>query len=204
MKNFNISVIALAIGLAFSAGAMAEGMSKEQYKATEKNIHAEYKAAKAGCKSLAGNANDICEAEAKGKKNLGIAELEANYKPSAETLYKARVAKADGEYSVAIQKCDDKAGNDKDVCVKEAKAAKVRGEADAKAEMKTRNADAVATEKTVDANTKATEKTNEAHQDANAAKRDADYAVAKEKCDVLAGNAKDRCLNDAKVRFGQH
>ena len=34
-------------------------------------------------------------------------------------------------------------------------------------------------------------------------KRDADYAVAKEKCDVYAGGAKDYCVNQAKARFGK-
>ena len=181
MRNFNIGTLALAVGLAFSVGAMAESMSKEQYKSLEKNLEAEYKVAKERCNSLAGNASDICVAEAKGKMNVGKAELEANYKPTVKTRYKARVAKADADYSVAIEKCDDKAGNDKDVCVKEAKAAKVHGIADAEA-MK---------------------KTTEAHKDAATDKRDADYVVAVEKCKALAGGAKDLCLSDAKVRFGQ-
>ena len=34
-------------------------------------------------------------------------------------------------------------------------------------------------------------------------KRDADYAVAKEKCDVYAGGAKDYCVDQAKARFGK-
>lgn len=203
MKNLKISAIALAIGFAFSVGAMAESMSKEQYKSLEKNLEAEYKVAKAGCDSLAGNANDICVAEAKGKKNIAKAELEANYKPSVKTRYDARVAKADADYSVAIEKCDDKAGNDKDVCVKEAKAAKVHEKADAKAQMKTSKANAVANEKSADAKANATEKKADAHKDAAADKRDADYVVAKEKCEVLAGAAKDLCMSDAKVRFGQ-
>ena len=67
MRNFNISVIVLAIGLAFSAGAMAESMTKNQYKSDVKSIESEYKVDKAGCDSLAGNAKDICVAEAKGK-----------------------------------------------------------------------------------------------------------------------------------------
>lgn len=214
MKNFNISAIALAIGLAFSVNAMAASMSKHQYKSHEKNIEAEYKAAKAGCDSLAGNAKDICVAEAKGKKSVAKAELEANYKPSVKTRYDARVAAADADYSVAIEKCDDKAGNDKDVCVKEAKAAKVHQIADAKTQMKTSKANAVANEKSDDANAVANEKSDDANakametkadaqKDAAAAKRDADYAVAKEKCDVLAGSAKDLCMSDAKVRFGK-
>jgi hypothetical protein len=34
-------------------------------------------------------------------------------------------------------------------------------------------------------------------------KRDADYAVAKAKCDALAGDAKDICMNDAKAQYGK-
>ena len=204
MKNSKISVITLAMGLTFSVGAMAEGMSKEQYKSFEKNIEAEYKVSKAGCDSLSGNANDICVAEAKGKQSVAKADLEASYKPSVKARYKAAIAKADADYSVAIEKCDDKGGNDKDVCVKEAKAEKVHGMADAKAQMKTAEAGIVAHEKSVDANATASEKSVDARNDAAVDKRDADYTVAKEKCDVLAGEAKDRCISDAKASFSQH
>ena len=202
MKNLNVSVIALAIGIVFSAAAMAEGMSNADYKSQEKTIAAEYKSAKAGCDSLSGNANDICVAEAKGKRDVAKAELELNYKPSVKTRYDARVAKADADYEVAIQHCDDKAGNDKDVCVKEAKAAKIHATADAKAQMKTSKADNTANEKSADANATAMGKATDAHKDAAMDKRDADYAVAKEKCQVLAGDTKDLCMSDAKVRFG--
>jgi hypothetical protein len=55
----------------------------------------------------------VCVAEAKGKKSVAQTELEANYKPSVKaSRYDANVAKADSNYSVAIEKCDDKAGND--------------------------------------------------------------------------------------------
>ena len=214
MKNFKISVIILAIGLAFSANAMAESMSKTQYKSHVKSIESVYKVDKAGCDSSTGNAKDICVAEAKAKQSVAKADLEANYKPSIKTRYNARVAKADADYSIAIEKCDDKAGNDKDVCVKEAKATKVHQIADAKTQMKSKNANAeanetpggaqaVANEKTGDANVKAAETKADARKDATTEKRDADYAVAKEKCDALAGGVKDNCISDAKLRFGQ-
>ena len=187
MKNINISAVALAISLALSTGAMAESMSKKQYKALDKKIDAEYKLAKKSCDSLSGNAEDICEAETKGKRNLAKAELTYNYNPTAKTLYKARVAKADADYSVAIQKCDDKDGNVEDVCVKEAKAVKVQETAAAEAQMKTTKADAVAIEKSSDA-----------RADAEKDMRDANYAVAKEKCEALDGKAEDLCMSDAK------
>ena len=43
----------------------------------------------------------------------------------------------------------------------------------------------------------------EARKDASADKRDADYKVAIEKCDALAGPAKDACVSNAKVQYGK-
>jgi len=68
MNKLNIKVIALAVGFAFSAGAMAQSMSKDDYKAAKSRIVAEYKSAKAGCGSLSGNAKDICVARPRARK----------------------------------------------------------------------------------------------------------------------------------------
>jgi hypothetical protein len=203
MNKFTISSFALAVSLAFSVNAMAQNMSKDEYKAAEKRIAAEYKLDKANCGSLAGNAKDICKAEAKGKNKVAEAELEAQYKPSKKATYEVSVTKAKANYAVANEKCDDKAGNDKDVCVKEAKAALVRDKADAKAQLKTSEANAAAREETSDARTKAQEKGSEARHDATAAKRDADYKVEVEKCDKFAGDTKDQCVARAKTQFGK-
>src|SRR5690242_21434722 len=56
-----------------------------------------------------------------GKEDVGKADLEARYKPSEESRYKARVAKAEADYKVAKERCDDQAGNAKEVCLKEAR-----------------------------------------------------------------------------------
>lgn len=203
MNKFTISSITLAISLAFSVNAMAQNMSKDEYKAAEKRIAAEYKADKVRCASLAANAKDICKAEAKGKDNVALAELEAQYKPSKKATYNVSVAKAESDYIVANEKCDDKAGNDKDVCVKEAKAALVSAKADAKAQMTTSEANTKAREETSDAREEAQEKGSEARQDAAAAKSDADYKVAIEKCDKFAGDLKDQCVTSAKTKYGK-
>lgn len=203
MNTLKMSALTMALGLVFSMSAMAENMTKDQYKLQETKINAEYKYAKVRCESLAGNAEEICDAEEKGKRNVAKAELEYNFSSTVKTRYNLHVAKADAEYSIAMEKCDAKDGNDEDVCEKEAKAAKVHALADAKAQMSTSKVNAVATEKAVDANAKAMEKSAEARKDATLEKRKADYAVAKEKCDVLAGNAKDVCMADAKIQFGQ-
>jgi len=148
MNRLNIPAIAAAIALAFSAGALAaQGMSKDEYKAGKEKIAAEYKSAKGGCDSLSANAKDVCMAEARGKQKVAKAELEASNKPSDKTRSAVSIAKAEADYAVAKEKCDDKAGNDKKVCLKEAKAAETRAKADAKAQMKTSDASKPAKEK---------------------------------------------------------
>jgi hypothetical protein len=76
--------------------------------------------------------------------------------------------------------------------VKEAKAAQVKGKADAKV-------DRVAADTRIDG----AEKRSDARQDAAADKRTADYKVAIEKCDALAGAAKDSCVASAKSQYGK-
>ena len=167
-------------------------MSKETYAMAKTNADAQYKLDKDACSSLNGNAKDICVAEAKGKENVAKAEAEAAYKNTPKARENARVAHAQASYNVAIEKCDDLAGNRKDVCIKEAKAGLVRGKADAKV-------DRVAADTRKDAATKQAE----ASKEANADKRDAEYKVAIEKCDALSGPAKDSCVSNAKAQFGK-
>ena len=93
------------------------------------------------------NAKDVYMADAKGKEKVAKAELEARYKPSEKACYAVSVANAEADYAVAKEECDDKAGNDKKVCVKEANAAEARAKADAKAQMKTADTNKPATEK---------------------------------------------------------
>ena len=202
MNKFTISSITLLISFAFSVNAIAENLSKDEYKAADKRIAVEYKSDKARCASLAANAKDICKAQAKGKDNVVEAELEAQYKPSKKATYKVNVAKAESDYFVAKEKCDDKAGNDKDVCVKEAKAAFVSAKANAKVQMKTSESNAFAKEQILDANIKAQEKDNKVNHDAAVEKNDAYYKVAIEKCDKFADEKKDQCVASAKAKYG--
>jgi hypothetical protein len=183
---------AAGMGVASVALAANPAMSRDAYNAEKDRIDASYKAEVAQCKSLSGNAKDVCEATAKGHRDVAKAQAEASYKNTAKSRYDARVAKVEADYKVAKEKCDDLGGNQKDVCVKEAKAAEVKGKADAKV-------DKVATEQSQDS----VKKVSEARKDAAEDKRDADYKVAVEKCDAMSGDAKSRCVADAKQRFGR-
>jgi hypothetical protein len=203
MSKFTATAIAFAIGFTFSIGVMAQTMSKNDYKAGMDSIAAEYKSNKASCESLSGNANDICMAEVKGNEKVAKAELEARNKNTNQARYDALVTKAEANYSVAREKCDDRAGNVKDVCLKEAKAAETAAKADAKSQMKISKADKKADKESAEVRKDARETSAEVRQDAASDKRNADYSVAKEKCDALAGGAKDSCMNEAKLNYGR-
>ena len=112
--------------------AHAANMTKEEASAEKARIEAEYKADRKACDAMNGNAKDVCLEQAKGKEKVARAELE--YKQDASERHRGKVAtaKADAQYSVAKEKCDDLTGDQKDVCVKDAKAAKARAEADLK------------------------------------------------------------------------
>jgi hypothetical protein len=100
--------------------------------AEEERIEADYKAERAKCDSLQGNAKDVCQKEAKGKEKIAKAELDAKNNPSERNTRKVSEAKAEAQYEVAKEKCDDMKGKEKSACEKEAKAMRDRAKADIK------------------------------------------------------------------------
>ena len=68
---------------------------------------------------------------------------------------------------------------------------------------KTATVNKTAREKTTKARVEAHKEIGDARQDAAAEKNTADYKVALEKCDALAGSAKDGCVHGAKMHYGK-
>lgn len=199
MSRILIALLAAAgIGIAGSSTAqmntagVAAPISEDAFKAAKKDADAQYKLDKEACSSLSANAKDICVAQAKGRESMAKADAEAAYKNTPKSREEARVAHAQASYHVAIEKCDDVAGNPKDVCVKEAKAGLVKGKSEAKV-------DRVA----ADTRKEGAEKRSEARSEASEDTRNAQYKVAIEKCDTFSGGAKDGCVSSAKAQFGK-
>jgi hypothetical protein len=137
--NLKIHAIAAAVLLAFAGFAQAQAPASADRKvknAEQDRIEATYKADKEKCDGMNGNAKDVCEKQAKGKEKVAKAELNAKANPSDRNTRKVQEAKAEAEYEVAKEKCDDLKGNDKNACQKDAKASHER----AKAAMTKRNA----------------------------------------------------------------
>lgn len=88
MKNHYVIGILAMTALLFSAGAMAEKMSKTEYKTAGKNIVAEYKINHKSCILYAHNKYKLsCLAEANSTQKAEAAELDARYKSSSGPTY---------------------------------------------------------------------------------------------------------------------
>jgi osmotically-inducible protein OsmY len=85
--------------------------------------------------------------------------------------------KAAADYKAATAKCASVSGNDKDVCMEQAKADRARAEADAVAKYNN---------------------TEKGRAKSRAAVADAEFGLAKAKCDAMTGAEKDNCVSSAK------
>jgi hypothetical protein len=173
-----IGAAMLASGVAAAAPAPE---AKAAYAQSKDRAALDYKAAKARCDIITGNPKDVCIAEAKAARVKTEEEASALYKNTLKAFTQSRMKIASANYDLDKVKCNALTGNDKDICVSQAKATRVAAESDAKAD----------------------KKAIEARTDARDDKRDAEYKVAMEKCDAFAGAAKDGCVAAAKSQYGK-
>jgi hypothetical protein len=181
VKFASVALAAAIASLALSTQVSAQSMSKADYSAAKTRISSEYKADKAICKQLAGNAKDICIEEGQAKEKIAKAELSYSYTGKATDKVKISTVKADTSYAVAKEKCDDLSGVPKTTCRTEAKATHTKTLADIKMG----------------------KQINEAKVDDAQTKLDADYKVATQNCAALADDAKASCVAAAKAKFGK-
>ncbi len=106
--------------LAAAIAALALGTNA--HAVDTKQINDQHKAALEKCKDLKGNAKDVCKKEADGHKKVAKAEAELKEHDTPKNRLKVQEAKADAQYDVAKEKCDDQKGDAKSACKKAAKA----------------------------------------------------------------------------------
>jgi hypothetical protein len=182
MKSPNALLLISAV-LCWAGQAHAAGtpQAKATYVQARDSAAQAYKSARAQCNAITGNPKDLCVAEAKAARVRAEEEAEASYKNTLKAYTQARMRIASANYERDKTRCAALTGNDKDVCMQQAKAVLITAQADARAD----------------------KKMIEARADARNDKLTAAYKVALEKCDAFAGAAKDQCVSAAKSGYGQ-
>jgi hypothetical protein len=203
MNKISIAALAMVLSVLASAEVCAETQAKADHQSARTRAEAAAESEHLACRTQSGNARDICQLQAQGKLRVALAEAEQAYKPSLKSQYRVQLAKSDSTYKVAKERCDDLAGNARDICIKEAKSVDVASRADARVQLKTAEANVKASDKTTAALAKAETQKADARHDADADKKNALYKVEKEKCDAYAGGAKDHCLEVARAKQGK-
>ncbi len=137
MNKHGMGAVALAVGLATAVAVAAQGISQEDYEAGKARISAEYASNKARCWTLERNASYICLVELAGRDNVARAELDAGRTPTRRTRYNVMVARAEAEFAVARERCDQIDRAERPRCGDAAKASEAAALDDARAALKT-------------------------------------------------------------------
>jgi len=128
--------VLVAAMMALASSHAADKLSKDEYKAEKAKIEANYKTDKAACDGQQGNAKDVCEKEATAKEKVALADLDFKNTGKDSDRVKVEKVKAEQDYAVAKEKCEDMKGAEESACKKQAKAAEAKAKADIKAEKK--------------------------------------------------------------------
>jgi hypothetical protein len=164
-----------------AVSAAADNDAKGEYRQAVDHAGASYRAQQQRCASLAGNDRDICLEQAQAERKRAEAEALARLRNTPKARVEARIAIADAEYAVARARCKAQHGNDRDICMQQAKASNTALKADARSDLRV------------------TEARNKARDE----KRDAYYKAEAEKCDALKDAARDACITLAKSHYGK-
>lgn len=135
-KTLKLSAIAASLMLALAGAHAADKMTRDEFKTAKAKIEADYKTAKSACDGMKDNAKDVCQKEATAKEKVALAELDYSNTGKDSDRIKVEQVKAEQDYEVALERCDDRSGADKNACRAEAKAAEKRAQATIKAERK--------------------------------------------------------------------
>lgn len=175
-------LLAAALGWTGVAAAQQPAPDRDAaYQQAMDGAEAVFDAAKARCDAVAGIPHEICVADARATRVRTEEEAGAARKNTLAAYTQARMRIASAFHERDKTRCNAVVGNDREVCLRQAKATLVAIQADARADRKA----------------------IEARLDARDAKIDAEYRVALQRCDAFAGEVKDGCVSTARTTYGK-
>ena len=122
------SIIRNLAAVAFSVMAFTSVQAATE---TVQRADTQYKADMQRCKPLKGNAQDVCQKDAKAARERARADDKAARKGTPEARADAGESKAKAEYKAAMERCESLTGKDQTACETKAKATLARRQADA-------------------------------------------------------------------------
>ena len=110
-------------------------------------IDADFEAARERCDDLAGQAKNVCLAEARAERRIRKVEVAARGQGTSKAWYDAHIARAEAEFGVAKERCGIRAGDERAACIAEARADEARAKEEARRARREAQPGGVATER---------------------------------------------------------
>ncbi len=183
-------IACLAAALACMAAAHAESpMTRDEAKAQLVRIEEHYDQSQARCKRVQGHARALCNEDARGERDIEVAQLQFQVEPTADNDEKLRLAKAEARYAKALIECKEMDGQSRDVCRQDAKSVYEDAKADAKLQKEVA-AVTLRSEDMVRVRTAESERIAQAQ-----------FNAARERCEALPPEGRLNCMEDVRKRF---
>ena len=187
IKNALVGLVAsLCLAGLSHADASDPPMPEVDYEAARQAIDTKLKAARAACKPLKGQRAQVCQLEAKGEARVERARLEAERDPTPDRDQEVKEAQAAADYAVAKAGCRKGTDKARKACIAQAQSRRDFAIRQAKVE-KVQALRAQQREGNV-ARKELTEKEK--------------FAAARARCN-LSGSERERCMVEARQRFGK-
>jgi len=184
--SFRLALLATALAC---AAAQAAPPSPAELRAQRERIQDQYEYARSQCQRLEGHARALCQEQARGERDIQVAEMRLQAEPTADNDQKLRLARAEATFARAQLQCKEMDGDARRVCRADAKTVyeEAKNEAVLQREVVQQ---ALGSENAV------RERTVQAQRMAQG-----QYDAALQRCDALPAEGRLNCLDDAKKRF---
>ncbi|MDY0962388.1 MULTISPECIES: BON domain-containing protein [Massilia] len=182
MKTLIATLIATAVSAVAIAPASAAPVDKDAHRAAMDKAAADYRTAKTKCDAMKGNAEEVCEDEAKLAQARAELDAYTKYDTTGGNLRDARAKVVRAEHELADTQCDATAAGDKDRC--KATAGSIRDAALAR--LDDRNID------------RAVGHSSSGELVSSIDSKDPATAAAVQKCEQMNGDARTACVVDKR------
>ena len=182
MKTLIATLIATAVSAVAIAPASAAPVDKDAHRAAMDKAGADYRTAKTKCDAMKGNAEEVCEDEAKLAQARAELDAYTKYDTTGGNLRDARAKVVRAEHELADTQCDATAAGDKDRC--KATAGSIRDAALAR--LDDRNID------------RAVGHSSSGELVSGIDSKDPATAAAVQKCEQMTGDARTACVVDQR------
>jgi len=111
---------ALVLGIGIAAQAAESALSEYERKSALKQIAEQHKAATDRCTTLRDSARSVCQAEADGRGEVALAQLQLRRDDSGESLRNLARVQASAQYWIELARCYDRQDQAKSTCQRQA------------------------------------------------------------------------------------